>query len=85
MLARVMLRSSKAGCTEARLLPPCSKDLVRLPFDPQHQVPLPPASCSDLVWCCYTFTGCSYRQAGKCIELSLSWFVVLPYYVCGAH
>lgn len=42
VLARVMLRSSKAGCTEARLLPPCSKVVVRLPFHPQHQVPHQP-------------------------------------------
>lgn len=38
VLERIMIRSSKAGVTESRLLPPCTKAVVRLPFDPQHQV-----------------------------------------------
>lgn len=37
VLRRVMIRSSKAGVTESRLLPKCTKATVRLPFDPVHQ------------------------------------------------
>eukprot|EP00892_Ulva_mutabilis_P003989 jgi/Ulvmu1/1962/UM012_0123.1 len=37
VLRRVMIRSSKAGVTESRLLPPCTRATVRLQFDPQHQ------------------------------------------------
>lgn len=37
VLQRIMIRSSKAGVTESRLLPKCTKATVRLQFDPAHQ------------------------------------------------
>lgn len=56
VLSRIMIRSSKAGVTESRLLPPCTKSVVRLPFDSQHQVRSPLLTIPELVHFCSRFT-----------------------------